>query len=196
MSRMIPSPDWFIGVNSLDLCKDGQWADKMTIDLDPYDAGTDRGFTFTAPNWPEVPYKNIHKITSKFPNHDANSLYYPKLDKLPTLATLTVTKVDTVEEDKKVWRKKTTTLNDQTRQPEKSYRPQEPASFNNNHGEEDILNQVAYREVIDKKHHQQQSEYAMFRTDMRPKSYTPQPTTTHNAPVVPGKLESLELLYL
>jgi hypothetical protein len=99
LSRLVPSPDWFVGVDSFELCEDGKWKDEMQVELDPYDAGTDRGFTFTAPNWPETPAKPISKITAQFPNHPANSFYYPKLEKLPTLAKMTLVKIALIEED-------------------------------------------------------------------------------------------------
>src|SRR6218665_375515 len=90
---MIPSPDWFIGVNSLDLCNgDGKWKSDLTLDLHPMDAGTDRGFTFTSPNWPET--QPIYVITSKHPSHPAGSFYYPDLDNLPPIAKLQLTKID------------------------------------------------------------------------------------------------------
>lgn len=57
------------------------------------DAGTDNGFTFTAPNWPSEPKEPVSRITSKRPSHPANSFYYPTLDKLPSIATLTFVKV-------------------------------------------------------------------------------------------------------
>ncbi|KOB64347.1 putative spondins extracellular matrix, partial [Operophtera brumata] len=68
MARMIPSPDWFIGV-------------------DPLDAGTDNGFTFTAPNWPTAPQGQAYRITSKYPSHPAGSFFYPHLRRLPPIAT-------------------------------------------------------------------------------------------------------------
>ena len=50
ISMVAPSPDWFSGVASLDLCNHntGEWKDSITLDLKAYDAGTDRGMTFTA----------------------------------------------------------------------------------------------------------------------------------------------------
>lgn len=30
---MIPSPDWFVGVDSLDLCVDSSWVDEVTLDV-------------------------------------------------------------------------------------------------------------------------------------------------------------------
>lgn len=30
---MVPSPDWFIGVDSLDLCRGNHWIDSIAIDV-------------------------------------------------------------------------------------------------------------------------------------------------------------------
>ncbi|XP_032516431.1 spondin-2 [Danaus plexippus] len=87
MTKMIPSPDWFIGVDSFDLCVDGNWLDSITIEVDPLDAGTDNGFTFTAPNWPTAPQGVAYRITSKYPSHPAGSFFYPHLRRLPPIAT-------------------------------------------------------------------------------------------------------------
>ena len=48
VSMLAPSPDWFIGVNSLELFKDGNWLEEIKLNLNPYDAGTDSGITFEA----------------------------------------------------------------------------------------------------------------------------------------------------
>ncbi|XP_066505441.1 spondin-2a isoform X2 [Hoplias malabaricus] len=87
MVKVIPSPDWFVGVNSLNLCEGGQWKPEVTFDLHPFDAGTDSGFTFSSPNFPTMPRENITVITSQNPNHPVNSFYYPRLPQLPPLAT-------------------------------------------------------------------------------------------------------------
>jgi hypothetical protein len=49
-----PSPDWFAGINSLSLCRNGAWIDGETVELaDVYDAGTDSGEAFAmTPNFP------------------------------------------------------------------------------------------------------------------------------------------------
>uniref|UniRef100_A0A8B9RC50 Spondin 2a, extracellular matrix protein n=1 Tax=Astyanax mexicanus TaxID=7994 RepID=A0A8B9RC50_ASTMX len=86
--KVIPSPDWFVGVDSLNLCEGGQWKQEVTFDLHPFDAGTDSGFTFSSPNFPTMPPENITMITSQKPNHPANSFYYPRLPQLPPLATI------------------------------------------------------------------------------------------------------------
>lgn len=35
MSRIVPSPDWFIGIDSFDLCVNGNWLDSITIEVGP-----------------------------------------------------------------------------------------------------------------------------------------------------------------
>ncbi|XP_061397809.1 spondin-2-like, partial [Musca vetustissima] len=87
MTRIVPSPDWFIGVDSFQLCVGGSWIDTVTVEMDPLDAGTDNGFTFTAPNWPTSPQGVIYRITSRYPAHPAGSFFYPKSKRLPPMAT-------------------------------------------------------------------------------------------------------------
>ncbi|GBP51694.1 Spondin-2 [Eumeta japonica] len=127
MTRMIPSPDWFIGVDGFDLCVDGNWLDSITIEnvftiararrllaphevlinfltwqrpvvrrahqVEPLDAGTDNGFTFTAPNWPTAPQGVAYRITARYPAHPAGSFFYPHLRRLPPIATFQFIKV-------------------------------------------------------------------------------------------------------
>lgn len=52
ISMVAPSPNWYSGVASVDLCDHdtGEWKTDITMDLKVYDAGTDRGMTFTAAN--------------------------------------------------------------------------------------------------------------------------------------------------
>ncbi|KAG5316992.1 SPON2 protein, partial [Acromyrmex heyeri] len=93
MARINPSPDWFVGVDSFQLCVEGNWVDTVTVELDPLDGGTDNGFTFTAANWPTQPQGIAYRITSRYPAHPAGSFYYPNLPRLPPIATLTFTKL-------------------------------------------------------------------------------------------------------
>ncbi|KAJ3587521.1 hypothetical protein NHX12_011118 [Muraenolepis orangiensis] len=60
---VIPSPDWFVGVDSFSLCEGGQWKQEATLDLQPFDAGTDSGFTFSSPNFPTNPAENISRVS-------------------------------------------------------------------------------------------------------------------------------------
>ncbi|MEQ2179795.1 hypothetical protein GOODEAATRI_028800 [Goodea atripinnis] len=63
MVKIIPSPDWFVGLDSLNLCEGNRWKQEVTVDLQPYDAGT-----------------------------DTNSFYYPRLKELPPIASIKITR--------------------------------------------------------------------------------------------------------
>ncbi|XP_078087767.1 spondin-2-like [Mustelus asterias] len=93
MVRIVPSPDWFVGGDSIILCEGNRWKEELTLDLYPYDAGTDSGFTFSSPNFASIPQDKITKITAGFPNHGANSFYYPRLQHLPPMARVTLRKL-------------------------------------------------------------------------------------------------------
>ncbi|XP_022909736.1 spondin-1 [Onthophagus taurus] len=97
ISKIIPSPDWFIGIDSFDLCVNGNWLDSITIEVDPVDAGTDNGFTFTAPNWPTEPQGVAYRITSRYPSHPAGSFFYPYMKRLPAIGTFQFIKVKEYE---------------------------------------------------------------------------------------------------
>ena len=65
MTTMIaPSPDWFIGVDSL-LLKDseGEWIEQLSIDLFGYDAGTEDGDGFSLSNPATDPQAPISKLS-------------------------------------------------------------------------------------------------------------------------------------
>lgn len=51
----MPSPDWFVGVSNVSLCAGGGWVEELRLAGTMYDAGTDNGLTFTAPNWETQP---------------------------------------------------------------------------------------------------------------------------------------------
>ncbi|XP_076993219.1 spondin-2 [Tamandua tetradactyla] len=91
--RIVPSPDWFVGVDSLDLCEGGHWKERAVLDLHPYDAGTDSGFTFSSPNFATIPQAPVTQITSSSPSHPANSFYYPRLKSLPPIARVTLVRL-------------------------------------------------------------------------------------------------------
>lgn len=63
VTMIAPSPDWFVGVSGLELAQDGTWIDELSVDLHPYDAGTDDGATFLAPNADSDPQRPIQRIT-------------------------------------------------------------------------------------------------------------------------------------
>lgn len=65
--RIVPSPDWFVGVDSLDLCDGDHWREQVAVDLYPYDAGTDSGFTFSSPNFATIPQDTVTEVRGQRP---------------------------------------------------------------------------------------------------------------------------------
>lgn len=64
ITMIAPSPDWFVGVDSLDLCSyDGRWRGTVIMDLLPWDAGTDNETNFQSSDMPTFPYDVIKRIT-------------------------------------------------------------------------------------------------------------------------------------
>ncbi|XP_046648077.1 spondin-1-like isoform X1 [Daphnia pulicaria] len=97
ISKLVPSPDWFIGIDSLDLCVNSKWLDSISIEVGVVDAGTDNGFSFTSPNWPTEPQEMIRHLTTNFPNHPASAFFYPGVHKLPTMASFHFVKIKEYE---------------------------------------------------------------------------------------------------
>ncbi|WP_400078993.1 spondin domain-containing protein [Winogradskyella sp. R77965] len=64
LSMIAPSPDWMIAVNSLSLWDTSmnKWKETFTIDLFPYDAGTEDGFGYSQENPETVPRGVITNI--------------------------------------------------------------------------------------------------------------------------------------
>jgi hypothetical protein len=62
VTMIAPSPDWFVGVAGLNLLDNGQWQDRVEIELFAYDAGTDSGLTYTAANADTNPAEAIARI--------------------------------------------------------------------------------------------------------------------------------------
>lgn len=86
MSMIAPSPDWYVGVSNVNLCYQDQysgewyWLDQYPIDaprdLYAWDAGTDGGATFLAPDYPLYPYQPI----TVFDREDTSNIFYNPVD--------------------------------------------------------------------------------------------------------------------
>ena len=79
-----PSPDWFVGVDSLNLYENGSFVDEKVVTLFAYDAGTDSGTNYTSPDDPTDPPEPIFKI-------EGYPFYYE--EELVPLGTFTFTKI-------------------------------------------------------------------------------------------------------
>ena len=76
VSMIAPSPDWFVA-GEADLFIEGQWVDKMILDVISLDAGTDSGDSLTAANSDTNPKQLISRFD----------------DILQKLGTITITKI-------------------------------------------------------------------------------------------------------
>jgi len=77
ISMIAPSPDWFIGVNSLSLLDaSNDWKNSIEIDMFVYDAGTDSGTNYDSSNVVTTPQENISSLegVSPFSNNKIGSL--------------------------------------------------------------------------------------------------------------------------
>ncbi len=62
VAMIAPSPDWFIGVNSMNLLSGGEFVASATHNLFAYDAGTDSGTTYTSADSATNPQSTITRI--------------------------------------------------------------------------------------------------------------------------------------
>ena len=62
VTMVAPSPDWFVGVDSLSLVESGDWAAVKTVTLYPWDAGTDSGLSYDSPDVDTQPRQPIHLL--------------------------------------------------------------------------------------------------------------------------------------
>ncbi|WP_337660387.1 spondin domain-containing protein [Anderseniella sp. Alg231-50] len=64
ITMIAPSPDWFTGVAGVDLRNDAGWRDEAVYVLWAWDAGTDRGSTYTSDNEANQPAESIRLVAS------------------------------------------------------------------------------------------------------------------------------------
>eukprot|EP01023_Acetabularia_acetabulum_P057033 TRINITY_DN6625_c0_g2_i3.p1 TRINITY_DN6625_c0_g2~~TRINITY_DN6625_c0_g2_i3.p1 ORF type:complete len:375 (-),score=86.54 TRINITY_DN6625_c0_g2_i3:187-1311(-) len=85
MSMIAPSPDWFVGIHDLELCKFGSWVTKFQAPLRAFDAGTDSGVTYLADNQVTDPALLISLITG-----DQSVLYNPNDMRINAFGNVTI----------------------------------------------------------------------------------------------------------
>ncbi|MEM1053968.1 MAG: spondin domain-containing protein [Bacteroidota bacterium] len=62
VTMLAPSPDWFIGTESLDLREGTGWVQSLSVPMYVWDAGTDSGPNYTSPNDDTSPAEPIARI--------------------------------------------------------------------------------------------------------------------------------------
>jgi spondin N len=65
VTMIAPSPDWFVGVAGLPLFVGGRWVDSLVVELRGWDAGTDDGATYVAPNAASMPHVPIAQLVDE-----------------------------------------------------------------------------------------------------------------------------------
>ena len=85
VSMIGPSPDWFVGVSRLSLLDGGQWRSQHSVNLYPYDAGTEEGEEFSLSNPATSPQGTITSIRGmgKFSNEPMATLSFERKDAPP-----------------------------------------------------------------------------------------------------------------
>ncbi|MCB0463310.1 MAG: spondin domain-containing protein [Flavobacteriaceae bacterium] len=70
VSMIAPSPDWFAGIHGFSLRDGNNWKDNITLDLFPYDAGTEDGTGYGTSNPATIPQDNISSLVNVAPFND------------------------------------------------------------------------------------------------------------------------------
>ena len=73
MTKVLPSPDWVVGVSSLSLCNVSTWLPSLSLHLHLVDLGILGGLSYESES--SVQREPIHRITSSFPDNE-NSPFF------------------------------------------------------------------------------------------------------------------------
>uniref|UniRef100_A0A1I8PDY0 Spondin-1 n=1 Tax=Stomoxys calcitrans TaxID=35570 RepID=A0A1I8PDY0_STOCA len=93
VSKINPSPDWILGVASMELCTENcRWIEGKVLNLYPWDVGTDSGASYMSPDQPQIPPDVVRRITSSFPSDDHSPFYDKTGAPMKPLGTLRVTR--------------------------------------------------------------------------------------------------------
>ena len=91
VTRIAPSPDWFVGVSSLSMLdSSGAWKASFTVDLYPWDVGTEEGTEFSRRNISTTPKGVITSLqgVGKFNSNKIATLTFTRESVLPTAPTI------------------------------------------------------------------------------------------------------------
>jgi hypothetical protein len=64
VTMIAPSPDWFTGVSTVALAREGTWVDRLELPLWAWDAGTDSGSTYAAPDMDTQPRASVRLLAT------------------------------------------------------------------------------------------------------------------------------------
>jgi hypothetical protein len=63
-TMIAPSPDWFTGVSGVILAREGIWIERLELPLWAWDAGTDSGSTYAAPDMDTQPRQSVRLLAT------------------------------------------------------------------------------------------------------------------------------------
>lgn len=87
-SMVAPSPDWFVGISDLPLLESsGEWSHYKSVDLYPYDAGTENGEGFSLSNDATTPHRSITSLrdSGKFAGDPIATILFERLSLVSNL---------------------------------------------------------------------------------------------------------------
>lgn len=92
VAKLSPSPDWFLGVDSLELClANGSWIEEKQLNVYLWDAGTDAGTTYRNPQrLPLQPPHGVRQISSQYPAVDSSPFFNINQTKIKPFARIRV----------------------------------------------------------------------------------------------------------
>ena len=97
LSMVAPSPDWFVGVSGLSLLDaQADWLPSRTVNLYPWDAGTEEGTEFSLSNPATSPQGTITSLRGmgKFSNEPIATLTFTRQSVAPEITSATTFPVD------------------------------------------------------------------------------------------------------
>ncbi|KAJ8946059.1 hypothetical protein NQ318_009184, partial [Aromia moschata] len=92
VSKIIPSPDWVVGVANLELCRqDCTWEEAITLNLYPWDVGINDGLGYTS-STPSREQHPVRRITANYPNNPDSPFYSNSGEDIQPIAKLHLTR--------------------------------------------------------------------------------------------------------
>ncbi len=91
VTMIAPSPDWFVGVSGLSMLdSSGNWKESVSVNLYPWDAGTEEGTEFSLNNLETDPQGVITSLrnTGKFNDNKMATLTFTRTSVLPAAPTI------------------------------------------------------------------------------------------------------------
>ncbi|OWR40793.1 f-spondin [Danaus plexippus plexippus] len=131
-----PSPDWFLGVTRFELCQQNNtWMTERTLNLYPWDAGTDSGVSYESPNLETFPQDTISRV--QMSTYDKKSPFYEMdIKDLNPFGKLHIRLIRTYhrrcKDDDDTKPEETTTTEEPTTTEENPLEPYEPSRYRSN----------------------------------------------------------------